>query len=122
MRTRGSDHNYDLEIIFENHFIPAIQRGFFDQFLSRLKNHYSHEEQKAAYTILDFLSGKPDHITDYSSIRAKFEVVVNNDIDLNNLLLKLTYDEYINHNSRTSEYTFATKLAAHWWFMTRGRR
>ena len=44
------------------------------------------------------------------------------EFDLDGLLYDLISDEFIVFDSTTFEYTFANRLTARWWSLTRGKR
>jgi hypothetical protein len=121
LRAKGSKDGPSIKEIFENHFIPSIQRGFFDQFLNRLRSNYPEIEKKTAFCVLDFISKQNEYTAGYSAIRAEVEKKIQQEIDLDSLLYDLVSDEFLSYYTRTAEYTFATKLVATWWRMTRGR-
>ena len=68
------------------------------------------------------LKYRDSDIADYSAIRAEVENIINDNTDLDSLLIDMVSDEFLSYNTRTFVYTFATKLVATWWNMTRGRR
>jgi len=113
----------DLGLVFENHFLPAIQKSFFDQFIARLNSHYSAVERRAARLLLTYIARKkdPPFRAGYSELRAEFERVGFKEVELDMLLYQLVGDEFLSADSRLAEYTFATRLVAYWWRNTWGR-
>ena len=123
VRQRGKPDAPDLPLIFENHFIPPIRKEFFEQFLERLRNHYAKAEQDATRKIFDLISSQENHRVHYSEISALVEELgLTDPVDLDELLYDLTGDDFLRLDSRTNEYSFATKLTARWWQLTRGRK
>ena len=110
-----------LAIIFENYFIPSIQKGYFDQFAERLKKHYSPEQKKAAKEIFTHISRQPEGRASYSQLRDVASKIALPDIfELDELLSDLTADDFLSFQPRTSEYVFVSGLLGKWWKMTRG--
>ena len=125
IRTKGGPGGPSLEVILENYFIPAIQHGFFEQFMSRLKNHYSEESQAVARDILDLIVQREEffRVADYSALRAQHCLSDKSQaVNLDDLLYDLVSDEFLSFNSRTQEYSFATSLVCQWWRLSRGRK
>ena len=123
VRQRGKPDAPDLALIFENHFIPYVRKGFFEQYLERLRNHYLKAEQETTRNIFDLISSREDHRAHYAEISDSVEALQQtNAVDLDELLYDLTGDDFLRLDSRTNEYSFATKLTARWWQLTRGRK
>lgn len=122
IRLHGGPDGKPLQVVFQNHFIPSIRQNFFDQFLDRLTSHYTFNDRKIAKEIFNFISGRKDFLANYSQLRSIFSKSKITDSDhMNTLLYDLVCDEFLYFNSLTNEYTFATKLVAHWWSLT-GRK
>jgi AAA+ ATPase superfamily predicted ATPase len=110
-----------LDTIFENHFIPSIRQGYFDQFSDRLRKHYTFDEKKAAKAIFTFISQKNDKKASYSQLRDIIQhIELSDELEVDDLLSDLTADEFLMLDPRTSEYSFVSNLLAKWWKMTRG--
>lgn len=122
IRTRGNPPDTPLPEIYENHFIPSIARGFFDQFDERLKKNYSKNDRKIATDILDFISLQDDYKTNYSQVRVIASSFDIDDLYIDDLLNELISDEFLTFNSRTFEYSFTIKLVARWWILKRRRK
>jgi len=110
-----------LGVIFENYFIPSIQRGYFDQFSERLKKHYAPEQKKVAKEIFTHLSRQPGFMAPYSQLRdVASEMALSDDFQLDELLADLTADDFLCFQPGTSQYQFVSVLLGKWWKMTRG--
>ncbi len=108
-----------LPHVFETKFIPSISRSFFDQFLTRLEKHYKEDERKITEKLFDLMVKKPDYIITSDEMKTFFEQNKQNfpDVDINRLIRNLTGDDFLIRKS--NEYTFATRLVADWWKLTR---
>lgn len=119
LRTQSEPQDKSLLTIYENHFIPFIVKGFFDQFDDRLKKNYSDRDRKIASDILDFISLQENYKTSYSQVRAVVSSFDIEDLELNDLLSELISDEIFTFDSRTFEYSFTINLVARWWSLRR---
>ncbi len=121
-QVRAHDGTQSIEIVFENHFIPGIQKSYFGQFTERLKKHYSADQQIAAKKIFTRIANAPDKKSSLSQLRAEIENMPEcKTTELDDLLFDLISDEFLTYESRVSEYCFAATLVAQWWQMTRGK-
>lgn len=119
----GGPGGQKLQDIYDNYFVPTIEKSFLKTFIDRLKNHYSKDQQKIAKAILACISNQPEYYANYSQIRdAVSTVVVEEEIDLDEILYDLVSDEFLLFNSRTNEYCFVVKILAKWWKVTWGRQ
>ncbi len=122
VRLRANPKEPNLQLVFDNHFMPSIRKPFFDQFLDRLRTHYTRPEQQAARRIFDLIARDEAGRANYSQIRSVVDDLNFDDpVDLDEVLYDLAGDDFLRLDSRTNEYYFATKLIARWWTTTRGR-
>ena len=122
VRLRANPQEPNLQLVFDNHFMPSIRKPFFDQFLDRLRTHYPRPEQQAARRIFDLIARDEAGRANYSKIRSVVDDLDFDDpVDLDEVLYDLAGDDFLRLDSRTNEYYFATKLIARWWTTTRGR-
>lgn len=123
VRSHGGPEGQKLTDIYENYFIPSIEKDFFKSFIDRLKSHYTKGQQRMAKIILGCISNQPDYVANYSRIRDDVSTLtVNEDIDLDDILNELVWDEFLTFNSRTNEYSFTSRFVAKRWKVTRGRK
>jgi len=123
VRSHGGPKGQTLNDIHENYFIPSIEKDFFKTFLDRLKNHYTKDQQRMAKVILGGISNQLNYVSNYSQIRDDVSTLtINEDIDLDDLLNELVWDEFLTFNSRTNEYSFVSRFVAKRWKATRGRK
>jgi hypothetical protein len=122
VRERGISTKQSLQNIFEDHLIPYIRKGFFDQLLDRLRNHYTRQQQAIARDIFGFISRQEKLVANYSKLR---EIASERDrtgeVDLDEFLYDLTSDDFLFFDNRTNEYSFTIKLVARWSKITRGK-
>lgn len=123
VRSHGGPKGQVLTDIYENYFILSIEKDFFKTFLDRLKNHYTRDQQRMVKVILGCISNQPDYVANYSQVReALANLTFEEDVDLDDLLSELVWDEFLTFNSRTNEYSFVSRFVAKRWKVTRGRK
>jgi hypothetical protein len=123
VRSHGGPEGETLADIYENYFVPSVEKDFFKSFIDRLKNHYKMDQQRMAKVILGCISNQPEYTANYSQIRdAVSKSSINKDIDLDDILNELVWDEFLTLRSQTNEYCFVSKFIAKRWKITRGRK
>ena len=119
IRQRYEPKKNTLLDIFENKFIPSINKSFFEQFLNRLEKNYNASEQAISKKLFNFIVKKENYIINESEIKSFFTNLGSLDFEPNDLIHNLVSDDFLIINNRTKEFTFATNLVAHWWKLTR---
>jgi hypothetical protein len=115
------DSQKPLAVIFEQYFIPSIQKSYFNQFNERLKKHYRHEQRLAAKAMFKFISKQANLRASYSQLRVEISQIAEcKSVELDDLLIDLISDEFLTLDSRVAEYGFTANLVAKWWRITRG--
>jgi hypothetical protein len=124
VKFHGGQKGMSLIDIYDNYFIPSIEKTFFRTFIDRLNNHYSKNQQKMVKAILTCISNQPNLIANYSQIRDEVSTLTikGEVIELNTILYDLVSDEFLSFRSRTNEYSFVAKIVAKWWKVTWGRK
>lgn len=122
VRFHGGPGGKSLEVIYENHFLPEIDKNFFRTFLDRLEHHYQDRQRATARNILRCIALDGDFTANYSRIR---ETVCGGDGTeahaLDESLYHLVADEFLVFDSITNEYRFTCRNLGKWWRVTWGR-